>query len=142
MMISLHTLPTVNAVLNATSALLLVAGYGFIRARRIPLHVVCMLSACATSLAFLVSYLIYHAQVGTTPFPGSGWIRVAYFTILFSHTVLAVVILPLVGRTLWLAFGRRFEAHARVARATLPLWLYVSVTGVVVYWMLYHLDVR
>jgi len=137
-MIPLSALPSVNAALNATSALLLIAGYGFIRAKRLPLHVACMLSACATSLAFLVSYLIYHAQVGATPFPGQGWIRVAYFTILISHTVLAAVILPLVGRTLWLAIQRRFDAHERLARVTLPLWLYVSVTGVLVYLMLYH----
>ena len=137
-MIPLHALPTLNASLNATSAVLLLAGYGFIRAKRIRAHTGCMLLACLTSALFLASYLYYHAQAGITRFMGEGWIRPMYFSILFSHTVLAVVIVPLVLRTLWLALRRRFEAHERWARVTLPLWLYVSVTGVLVYLLLYH----
>ena len=133
------TWPAVNASLNATTAGLLLLGYGFIRAKRIGSHTVCMLLACAVSLVFLVSYVLYHAQVGTTRFPGQGWARSCYLAILLSHTALAIVIVPLVIRTLWLALQRRFETHRRLARLTLPLWLYVSVTGVIVYWMLYHM---
>ena len=138
MNLPLSVLPTVNAALNAASAALLVLGYACIRAQRIPLHVLCTLAACATSCLFLISYLTYHLHAGSTPFPGQGWIRPVYFALLLSHTVLAVAILPLVGRTLFLAARRRFEAHRRLARVTLPLWLYVSVTGVFVYWVLYH----
>ena len=135
----LSLLPTLNATLNATSAILLTGGYLFIRTKRILPHVVCMMIACVTSTTFLVSYVIYHAHVGSVRFMGQGWIRPIYFAILLSHTVLAVVILPLVFRTLRLASMRQFEKHAHIARVTLPLWLYVSVTGVVVYFMLYHL---
>ena len=133
-----ETWPAVNASLNATTAGLLLFGYGFIRAKRLRVHAACMLLACAVSLAFLISYVLYHAQVGVTRFPGQGWARTCYLTILLSHTALAVVIVPLVIRTLWLALQRRFETHRLLARLTLPLWLYVSVTGVVVYWMLYQ----
>lgn len=133
------TWPAVNASLNATTAGLLLLGYGFIRAKRIGFHTVCMLLACAVSLAFLISYVLYHVQVGVTRFPGQGWARSCYLAILISHTVLAVVIVPLVIRTVWVALQRRFETHERLARLTLPLWLYVSVTGVIVYWMLYHM---
>ena len=136
---SLSLLPTLNATLNATSAILLTGGYLFIRTKRILPHVVCMMTACLTSAAFLISYVIYHVRVGSVRFLGQGWIRPVYFTILLSHTVLAVVILPLVFRTLRLALLRRFQEHKHIARVTLPLWLYVSVTGVVVYFMLYHL---
>ena len=132
------THPALNAMLNAASAALLVAGFCCIRAKRRSAHAALMLAACATSLAFLISYLLYHARAGSVRFTGAGWTRPAYFTILLSHTVLAVVILPLVMRTVFLAWRRRFEAHRRLATRTLPLWLYVSVTGVVVYWMLYH----
>ncbi|MBI3311979.1 MAG: DUF420 domain-containing protein, partial [Candidatus Omnitrophica bacterium] len=137
-MVSLAALPTVNAALNATSAIVLTVGYLFIRARRILPHIICMGIACLTSTAFLVSYVIYHVHVGSVRFMGQGWIRPVYFAVLLSHTVLAVVILPLVFRTLRSAFMRQFEQHAHIARVTLPLWLYVSVTGVVVYWMLYR----
>lgn len=132
------TWPAVNASLNATNAGLLLLGYGFIRAKRVRVHRVCMLLACAVSLAFFISYVLYHARVGTTRFPGQGWARSCYLAILLSHTVLAIVIVPLVIRTVWLALQRRFETHRRLARLTLPLWLYVSVTGVIVYWMLYR----
>lgn len=98
-----------------------------------------MLSAFTTSTLFLISYLAYHFQVGSVPFRGQGWIRVVYFTVLISHTVLAVVIVPLVLVTLTRALRGSFDRHKRVARWTLPLWLYVSITGVIVYWMLYRL---
>ena len=132
-------LPLLNAVLNATSALLLVTGYGCIRAKRVAAHRIVMLSACAVSTAFLISYLTYHAHVGVVRFAKGGWIRSVYFTILASHTLLAIVIVPLVLRTLFLAGRARFVEHKALARWTLPLWLYVSVTGVIVYWMLYRM---
>ncbi len=132
-------LPALNAALNASSAALLLAGWCCIRARRITAHAACMVSACAVSAAFLVSYLTYHAAVGSVRFLGTGWVRPVYFTVLGSHTVLAVIVVPLVARTLRVAARRRFAQHRAIARWTLPLWLYVSVTGVVVYWMLYHM---
>ena len=135
---SLTQLPALNAMLNATSALLLLVGYLCIRAGRIGSHAVCMVGAFGVSTLFLASYLIYHAQVGSVRFLGSGWIRPVYFAVLITHTVLAVVIVPLVLRALFLAGRKRFDAHAAIARWTLPVWLYVSVTGVLVYWMLYH----
>ena len=135
----LASLPSVNAALNATSALCVLAGLWAIRAKWIPVHISCMLAACAASTAVLTSYLIYHAQVGSVHFAGTGWVRPTYFAILSTHTVLAVVIVPLVLRTLWLAAKRRWVEHVRMARWTVPLWLYVSVTGIVVYWMLYRM---
>jgi putative membrane protein len=132
-------LPHLNACLNATSAILLVFGYRFIRAGRILAHRNCQLSALASSIIFLVSYVTYHLHHGATRFPGQGIVRPIYFTILFTHTVLAVVIVPLVIITLTRALRGDFVRHRRIARWTLPLWLYVSVTGVVVYLMLYHL---
>ena len=135
---SVTVLPTLNAILNATSAVLLVAGFLCIRAGKIMAHSMAMLAACAVSALFLASYLYYHAQVGSVRFAGTGWIRPVYFTILLSHTVLAVAIVPLAARTLFLAGRKQFDRHAALARWTLPLWLYVSVTGVVVYWMLYR----
>ncbi len=132
-------LPALNAVLNATSAVLLLLGYLAIRRRARETHRRFMLAALATSSAFLVSYLVYHFQVGSVPFTGRGFFRVVYFTILLTHTVLAVAIVPLVLVTLVRALRERFDAHRRLARLTLPLWSYVSVTGVVIYWMLYRL---
>jgi uncharacterized membrane protein YozB (DUF420 family) len=132
-------LPAVNAALNATSAVLLVAGFACIRRRNIGAHRACMIAAFAVSTLFLVSYLVYHAQVGSRPFTGQGPIRTLYFTILISHTILAIVIVPLVLLTVRRALTGQFARHARLARWTLPLWLYVSVTGVVVYWMLYRM---
>ena len=130
--------PAINASLNAASAVLLALGFASIRSRRLSAHAACMLGAFGVSLAFFCSYLAYHARVGSVRFTGTGWVRPLYFAILLSHTVLAIVIVPLVVRTLVLALQRRFEAHTRWARWTLPLWFYVSVTGVVVYWMLYQ----
>ena len=130
-------LPTLNAVLNALAALTLTAGYLAIRRRRVPLHRACMLTASGLSALFLVSYLTYHAQVGSRPFAGTGWMRSLYFAILVSHTVLAAAIVPLALTTLYRGLTAQFVRHVRIARWTLPAWLYVSVTGVVVYWMLY-----
>ncbi len=138
-MLAIHQLPTLNAVLNATSALLLLLGYRFIRRRDIAAHRACMAGAFGVSVAFLVSYLTYHYQVGTVRYPGTGWLRSVYLTILASHTVLAACVPPLAIVTLSRALSARFDRHRRIARWTLPIWLYVSVTGVVVYWMLYHL---
>lgn len=132
-------LPAVDATLNAASAVLLVCGYFFIRQRKIAAHRFCMLSALATSAVFLVCYLTYHYFHGVTRFAGQGAVRPFYFALLGSHTVLAATIVPLVLATLYRAWRQRFEPHKRLARWTLPLWLYVSVTGVAVYWMLYHL---
>lgn len=132
--------PTLNAALNATSAVLLVSGLVCIRARRVGAHRVLMVTACLVTATFFISYLLYHAQVGSVEFLGTGWVRPVYFAILISHTILAIVIVPFVLRTLWLAARARFEEHKRLARWTFPLWLYVSVTGIVVYGMLYHLS--
>ncbi|MBI2956199.1 MAG: DUF420 domain-containing protein [Acidobacteria bacterium] len=137
--IPLSVLPTLNATLNATSAVLLVTGYVFIRRRQVTAHKTCMVSAFLVSTLFLSSYLYYHYYHGATPFPGRGVIRVIYFSILIPHVVLAVAILPLALVTLYRAWREQFDRHKRIARWTLPLWLFVSVTGVVVYWMLYHL---
>lgn len=134
---TLTDLPSLNAGLNATSAVLLLSGFFCIRAKLVTAHACFMVGAFITSTCFLVSYLIYHAHVGSVRFLGTGWIRPAYFTLLISHTVLAIVIVPLVMRTLFLAASKRFPAHKAMARRTLPLWLYVCVTGLVVYWMLY-----
>jgi putative membrane protein len=135
----LTDLPAVNAALNATSALLLVSGYSFIRQRRVTAHKICMTTALATSALFLLSYLTYHYHIGSMPFRGQGWIRPLYFTLLISHTSLAAVIVPLAIITLYRAWKTDFPRHVRIARWTLPIWLYVSITGVIIYWMLYQL---
>jgi len=132
-------LPLLNACLNATSAALLTAGFLLIRRGRRGAHRACMLSALVVSLGFMASYVTYHALAGSRPFGGSGWIRAVYFPILLSHIVLAAAIVPLVLTTAYRALRGDFARHRRIARWTLPLWLYVSVTGVVVYWMLYRL---
>ncbi len=129
--------PQINAGFNLTSALFLAAGYCFIRRKNVAYHRICMTSALAVSVVFLVSYLAYHATVGSVRYTGQGPLRTVYFTILLSHTVLAAAIVPLILRTLFLAVKARFEEHRRWARWTLPLWFYVSVTGVVIYGMLY-----
>ena len=131
--------PALNAALNGTAAVLLLSGYTFIRRRQVTAHRVCMVAAFLTSTAFLISYLIYHARVGSVPFQGQGWIRPVYFFILFTHIVLAAAIVPLALVTLSRALREQFDRHKRIARWTLPIWLYVSLTGVVVYWMLYRL---
>jgi uncharacterized membrane protein YozB (DUF420 family) len=131
--------PVINATLNGTSAVLLVIGRTMIARGRIPAHRAVMIAAFITSTLFLISYLYYHAHVGSVHFQGTGWSRPIYFTILGTHTVLAIVIVPLVLITLSRALKERFPQHRRIARWTFPLWLYVSVTGVVIYVMLYHL---
>ena len=132
-------LPAVNALLNGTSAALLLAGYVLIRQRRLDAHRRVMLAAVASSTLFLACYLVYHAQVGSVRFRGQGPVRTLYFTILITHTVLAVTIVPLVGVTLVRGLRGRYDRHRRIAKVTLPLWGYVSVTGVVIYWMLYRM---
>ena len=139
MLPSVSDLPLVNASLNGLATVLLIVGYVCIRRRRITAHRTAMVAAFATSVLFLVSYLIYHAHAGSRPFPGQGPIRVVYFLILISHIILAATIPPLAGITLWRAYRRRFDRHRKIARWTLPLWLYVSVTGIIVYLMLYRL---
>ena len=134
-----QSLPAVNATLNGIGAVFLVTGYVMIRRRRIGAHRACMLAAFACSMLFLTSYLVYHYYAGSTPFPGTGLIRPLYFFILITHVTLAVLVPPLAIMTLWRAWKERFEDHARLARWTLPIWLYVSVTGVVVYLLLYQL---
>lgn len=132
-------LPTVNAALNSIAALLLVRGWFLIKRRNFEAHKKTMLAAFATSTLFLASYLVYHSQVGSVKFTGTGAIRGIYFAILISHVILAAVITPLALITLYRAWKNQLDRHRRLARITLPLWLYVSVTGVVVYAMLYHL---
>lgn len=134
----LSILPTVDATLNTTSAVLLSLGYFFIRRKNIQAHKACMIGATATSTLFLACYLTYHFFHGTTRFAGTGGVRTLYLSILGTHTILAAAIVPLVIVTLYRALTKRFDRHKRIARWTLPIWLYVSVTGVVVYWMLYH----
>lgn len=137
-MIPLSALPTLNAILNATSGIFLIAGYRFIRRKRIKQHKFCMLAAVTTSIVFFISYLYYHYHAGSKHFAGQGAIRTIYFIILLSHTILAVVNVPFVIVTLTRALKEKFDQHARVARWTFPLWMYVSITGVLVYLMLYH----
>ena len=136
---AISDLPALNATLNATSAVLLTIGYVFIRRGHIRRHRAMMISACVVSTLFLISYVIYHANIGSKPFQGHGPIRFVYFTILLTHVVLAAAIVPLVLVTLLRGLRSRFDAHVRIARWTLPLWLYVSVTGVIVYLMLYRM---
>jgi uncharacterized membrane protein YozB (DUF420 family) len=137
--VTLSDLPLLNASLNATSAVFLVLGYAFIRQRRIRLHRACMISACVVSALFLTSYVVYHANVGSKHFPGTGPIRTVYFAILITHVILAAAVPPLALITLIRGLRARFDRHVAIARWTLPIWLYVSVTGVVVYVMLYRL---
>ena len=135
----LSLFPALNAGLNATSGFLIVLGFVLIKQKAWTGHALCMCLALLVSALFLVSYVYYHFHHGSTPFPHHGWIRPVYFSILISHTVLAVLVLPLALITLTQALKSRFDRHVRIARVTFPIWLYVSVTGVVIYWMLYHL---
>jgi uncharacterized membrane protein YozB (DUF420 family) len=137
--VDIAALPAVNATLNAAAAVLLTIGYILIRRGRVAQHRVVMLTAFATSILFLVCYLVYHAHVGSRPFPGRGPIRQLYFGILLTHTVLAATVPILAVITLSRALSARYDRHRAIARWTLPIWLYVSVTGVVVYFMLYQL---
>jgi uncharacterized membrane protein YozB (DUF420 family) len=137
--VNVQDLPALNASLNALATVFLVSGWVLIRRKKRDAHRACMLAAFAVSTAFLTSYLIYHFNVGSVPFQKQGAIRTVYLTILFTHIVLAVVIVPLIFMSLSRALSARFDRHRRIARWTLPLWLYVSVTGVIVYLMLYRM---
>jgi len=137
--VTIHDLPHVNASLNALSAVLVTMGYGFIRRKRVAAHRACMLSAVVVSSVFLACYLIYHYHVGSVRFQGPPVVRTVYLGILLTHTVLAAAVPVLVGITLYRALKGQFDRHLAIARWTLPIWLYVSVTGVIVYLMLYHL---
>jgi uncharacterized membrane protein YozB (DUF420 family) len=137
--VSITDLPAINAALNATSAILVGLGLYFIHRKNIRAHKACMITALFVSALFLTCYLVYHYHVGSVRFAKQGWLRSVYFPLLVSHTILAVVIVPMVLRTVYLAFTNRFREHTRIARWTFPLWMYVSVTGVVVYLMLYQL---
>ncbi|HKI06243.1 MAG TPA: DUF420 domain-containing protein [Thermoanaerobaculia bacterium] len=139
-MLQVQDLPAVNAALNTLSTLLLITGYVMIRQRRPIAHRNVMIAALVSSTLFLTSYLIYHAHVGSRPFQGTGPARTVYFAILLTHTILAAAVPFLAGITVWRAYRKRYAEHRRIARWTLPIWLYVSVTGVVVYWMLYQMS--
>jgi putative membrane protein len=134
----LHFMPVLNASLNGLSGVWLLIAYVHIRRKNIAMHKRFMLTACATSLLFLISYLTYHAFVGTTRFAGQGWSRPVYFTILISHTILAIVIVPLAIVTVWNGLKMRVPRHRAIAQWTFPMWMYVSVTGVLVYFFLYQ----
>ncbi|MEE2827868.1 MAG: DUF420 domain-containing protein [Myxococcota bacterium] len=136
----IEALPSINAALNGTAAVLLFSGRIAIARKKETLHRACMVGAFLASAVFLVFYLYRFSQTGTHRFVGEEWIRITYLVILFSHMILAMVAVPLVLRTMWLAWKNRREAHRRLARWTFPIWAYVSVTGLVVYWMLYHLS--
>lgn len=136
---SISGLPTLNAILNSISAILLLTGYLFIRQKMIRAHRACMSGAFVTSTLFLISYLFYHYHHGATRFPGEGIARLIYLSVLGTHTVLAAAIVPMVLITFARALSKRFDKHRKIARWTFPIWLYVSVTGVIVYLMLYHL---
>ena len=134
---TIHDLPAINATLNGLSAVFLTLGYICIKSKKITLHKICMMSAFCTSVVFLGCYLFYHYHAGRTKFEKPEWFRPIYITLLLSHTILAVVIVPMILMTLNRAFKQRYELHKHIARLTLPLWMYVSVTGVLVYWILY-----
>ena len=134
---SVTDLPTLNATLNAISAALLIAGWVFIKSGRISAHKRCLIAAFVTSSLFLASYVTYHAQVGSKPYPGTGLARTLYFSILIPHVVLAAAVVPLAILTLTRGLKRQDDRHRRIARWTMPIWLFVSVTGVIVYLMLY-----
>jgi uncharacterized membrane protein YozB (DUF420 family) len=139
MFMSVTDLPALNASLNALSFVLLVTGYVFIRRGERQKHRLCMIAALVVSTLFLTSYVIYHSQVGSVPFKGTGWIRTVYFAVLIPHVILAAAIVPPVIITASRGLSAKYDKHRRIARWTLPVWLYVSVTGVIVYWMLYQL---
>jgi putative membrane protein len=132
-------LPALNATLNAISFVLLIIGYYFIRRRQWRIHRAFMIAALITSLLFLTSYVIYHAQVGSVPFKGTGWLRTVYFAVLIPHVILAAGIVPPIFVTVSRGLSAKYDKHRQIARWTLPLWLYVSITGVIVYLMLYQM---
>jgi len=136
--LTVQDLPHLNATLNAVATVLLLAGFTFIRMNRVRPHMVCMLTSVLVSAAFLASYLIYHYHVGSVKYTGQGLARGFYFFVLITHVVLAAIVPIFVSITLYFAARRRFDRHKRIARITFPIWLYVSITGVIVYWMLYQ----
>lgn len=136
---SVTDLPALNAALNATASVLLITGWVLIHGGHRQAHKRCMLAALAVSAMFLTSYVIYHLNVGSVPFTGTGWIRTVYFLVLIPHVILAVAIVPLVVMTTSRGLSNKFDQHKKIAKITLPLWLYVSVTGVIVYLMLYQM---
>ncbi len=138
-MLQITDLPGVNATLNGLATALLISAWVAVKRRRLVAHRNLMIAALVCSSLFLTSYLIYHAHVGSVRFQGTGAVRTVYFTVLITHTILAALVPFLVGITVWRAYRRRWDRHVRIARYTLPIWLYVSVTGVVVYWMLYQM---
>lgn len=138
-MLHVTDLPALNATLNGIATLLLTLGWVFVRRRDLVKHRLCMIGALVASAAFLASYVVYHYHAGSRPFPHEGPIRMVYFVILITHVILAAAIVPLVLMTVSRAFREQFARHRAIARWTLPLWLYVSVTGVIVYWMLYQM---
>lgn len=135
---SVEKLPLVNACLNSTSAIFLILGIYFIKNKKVRAHRACMLAAAAASTLFLASYLYYHYHHGSTKYPHHDWTRPVYFTILITHTILAVLNLPFILKTFWHALRGEIDKHKKIARLTFPVWLYVSVTGVIIYWMLYQ----
>lgn len=136
---SVTDLPAVNASLNTISTVLLITGWVFIRRGERQKHKACMIAALVTSSLFLTSYVIYHAQVGSVPFRGTGWIRTVYFSVLIPHVILAAAVVPPILITVSRGLSAKYDKHRRIARWTLPIWLYVSVTGVIVYLMLYQM---
>lgn len=139
MAVDYNIFPALNASLNGASALLITGGRLLIRRQKVRLHRACMIAAVTSSSLFLISYLYYHAHVHSVHFPGQGWVRPLYFTILISHTLLAATVVPMVILSLSYGLRGRFDRHRRIARWTFPIWLYVSITGVVVYVMLYQI---
>ena len=138
-MISTADLPTVNALLNSTCAVFLLIGYRYIRAKKIEQHRLCMIIAFCCSILFLISYLTYHYLAGSKHFPGTGGVRTFYFAILLTHTILAALVPPLAIVTLYRGLKGQYDKHRKIARWAFPIWLYVSITGVIVYWMLYRM---
>ena len=136
---TLSDLPAINASLNALSAIFLTSGFIFIKQKKQSAHHNCMITACCTSALFLTCYIIYHAQAGRTVFRDPEWFRPIYLTLLLTHTVLAVIIVPLAIVTLSRALRQRFDLHKKIARWTWPIWMYVSITGVIIYFLLYHI---
>lgn len=138
-MVTVQDLPTVNAVLNASAAVMLGCGWVAVKRRRLEGHRAFMVAALVLSAGFLASYLVYHAEVGSTPYPRHDWTRPLYFSILIPHIILAAVMVPFILAAVWHAGKGRFDRHARITRWVWPVWMFVSVTGVAVYWMLYRM---
>jgi putative membrane protein len=136
---NLEAFPAINATLNSLSALFILSGFILIKKQKQKAHIFCMVSACVTSALFLACYLYYHFHHGSTPFQGQGFIRIIYFVILISHTILATAVVPFVFISVWTGSRGNYEKHIKISRKTFPIWLYVSITGVVIYWMLYQM---